>query len=156
MVKPSRSTTSYNPAHRRHAVRWYQPPPKCHAVGRNRKATRTARPGDRYNSEADWQDILEPHDWRIQSTRGDTTYWTKPFSRRGEVHATTNYRGVDVLKVFSSDAPPFETNQTYNKFAAYALLNHKGDFRKAARAIALDYNPNLLETNDQREEEDNQ
>jgi hypothetical protein len=119
-----------------------------------RGGIKNGRPGDRYNAKADWRDILEPHDWRIQSTRGDTTYWTKPLARRGEVHATTGYKGVDVLHVFSTDAQPFTAGECYNKFAAFTLLNFGGDFRKAARAIAHDYNPNPLETNDQREEED--
>jgi hypothetical protein len=39
------------------------------------------------------------------------------------------------LHVFSSAAPPFEQHHEYKKFAAFTLLNHGGDFRKAAKAL---------------------
>jgi hypothetical protein len=39
--------------------------------------------------------------------------------------------------VFSSNAWPFEPQTAYSKFAAYALLEHHGDFRAAARLLAL-------------------
>jgi putative DNA primase/helicase len=112
----------------------YSPPP---IVGRptSRRRSSSARPGDIYNQQADWRDILEAAGWSIQGTRGETTYWTKPFSRRGEVHATTNYRGSNLMVCFTSNAPPFTAGQSYTKFAAYALLNHKGDYSKAARAL---------------------
>ena len=108
---------------------------------RPQSGRRSGRPGDKFNAETEWADIMEGAGWHIQCTRGDTTYWTKPFSRRGEVHATTNYKGLDLLKVFSSDAPPFDTDTTYTKFAAYAMLNHKGDFSAAARALSARHNP---------------
>src|SRR5262249_42289775 len=38
--------------------------------------------------------------------------------------------------VFSTNAYPFEHETSYSKFAAYALLNHNGDYKAAARAIA--------------------
>ena len=37
---------------------------------------------------------------------------------------------------FSSNADPFEADQHYTKFAAYALLKHGGDYSAAAKALA--------------------
>jgi putative DNA primase/helicase len=93
------------------------------------------RPGDVFNRSATWEQILEPHGWTIASYRGETTYWRKPENYGPEHHATTAYGGRDTLHVFSSAAPPFEQHHEYKKFAAFTLLNHGGDFRKAAKAL---------------------
>ena len=39
----------------------------------------------------------------------------------------------NVLYVFSSNAAPFEPNQAYSPFAVYTLLEHGGDWERAAR-----------------------
>jgi hypothetical protein len=96
------------------------------------------RPGDLFNEQADWADILEPHGWIIEAVRGGTTYWRKPDSVGNEHHATTNYGGSDKLYVFSTAIPGFEANRPYSKFAAFALLNHSGCFKAAARALATE------------------
>jgi len=96
------------------------------------------RPGDRFNATANWPDVLEPHGWTIARTSGELIYWRKPGSYGREHHATTGHNGRDTLHVFSSSAAPFEPNAEYNKFAAYTLLNHGGDFRKAARQLKAD------------------
>ena len=38
--------------------------------------------------------------------------------------------------MFSSSASPFDADGKYNKFSAYALLNHGGDYSAAARELA--------------------
>src|SRR5262249_46808386 len=43
--------------------------------------------------------------------------------------------GADLLRVFSSNADPFEAGRAYGKFRAYALLNHGGDLSAAAREL---------------------
>ena len=95
-------------------------------------------PGDDYNARADWTEILEPHGWRLMRTRGDERFWLRPGKTpagRDDTSATTGYgdRG-DWLYVFSSSTE-FETETTYSKFAAYALLEHGGDHSAAARAL---------------------
>jgi hypothetical protein len=52
------------------------------------------------------------------------------------VSATTGYAGGASLYVFSSNAPPFMPGEGYSKSAAYALLEHGGDFSAAARELA--------------------
>jgi hypothetical protein len=65
----------------------------------------------------------------------EETYWRRP-GKRGPGHsATTNYRGLDYLYVFSV-ATVFEPEKAYSKFAAYTILEHGGDFSAAARTLA--------------------
>ena len=90
------------------------------------------RPGDLYNQQASWREVLEPHGWRfLWSDQANVSYWTKG---KGDVHATTNYGGNDLLYVFST-ATPFENNRSYNKFGAYAVLKHQGDLSAASREL---------------------
>jgi hypothetical protein len=94
------------------------------------------RPGDDYNQRASWADILIG--WKIDRTNGPVTYWTRPGKNSG-TSATTGYckgESGDLLHVFSSQAPPFKDHESYSKFAAFTLLNHNGDFRAAAKALA--------------------
>lgn len=86
------------------------------------------RPGDDFNDRAHWADILTPHGWTYMYHRGRAAYWRRPGKDSGEHSASTGREGVgadDRLYVFS-DATEFEPNVPYNKFAAYALLNHGG------------------------------
>jgi putative DNA primase/helicase len=95
-------------------------------------------PGDDYNAKADWAQILEPHGWRLVRTRGDERFWLRPGKQpatRDECSATTGYgdRG-DWLWVFSTSTE-FDTETTYSKFAAYAVLEHGGNYTAAAKAL---------------------
>jgi hypothetical protein len=94
------------------------------------------RPGDYFNRTRTWADVLTPHGWREHFTRGDETYWTRP-GRERVISATTNYAGLDLLKVFSTSTE-FDTTRTYSKFGAHTLLNYGGDFGNSARAIRLE------------------
>jgi putative DNA primase/helicase len=94
------------------------------------------RPGDVFNAQAEWRDILEPHGWLPIGQRGDLTLWKRPGKREAGCSATTNYAASDLLYVFTTNGDPFEPHTAYTKFAAYALLQHGGDFHAAARALA--------------------
>jgi hypothetical protein len=83
---------------------------------------------------ANWEDILCPCGWTISYTRGDTTYWQKPNSNDGS-HATTGWKGSNTLHIFSTACSPLEANETYNKFACYTLLYHKGDYKAAYQEL---------------------
>lgn len=93
------------------------------------------RPGDDFNSRTAWPEILEPAGWKRIYSRGEETYRRRPEKKVGW-SATTNYGGSDMFHVFSTNADPFEGEATYSKFAAFTLLNHGGDFRAAAKALA--------------------
>jgi hypothetical protein len=92
------------------------------------------RPGDRFAEATSWADILKPHGWDWVYSQGEVGYWRRPGKDYG-VSATTNYKGSDLLYVFSSSTE-FEPEQTYTKFGAYTVLNHGGDYKAAATALS--------------------
>lgn len=91
------------------------------------------RPGDDYEVRADWDEILRGT-FRPLVTRGSTTYWGWA-DGVGGVKATTGRDEHDRLFVFATGSP-FLAEVPYTKFGAYALLEHRGDHRAAARALA--------------------
>jgi hypothetical protein len=95
-------------------------------------------PGNWYARNKEWQDVLGPG-WTYLFTHGGESYWCRPGKLRG-VSATTNYKGSDSLKVFSTSTE-FETDEAYSKFGAYAHLKHGDDFIAAARAIRVEMMP---------------
>lgn len=92
------------------------------------------RPGDHFNRDAKWNDVLTPHGWTLVCERGGEQYWRRPGKAFG-ISATTNFAGSDLLKVFSTSTP-FDAEHTYSKFAAYVVLGHGGDFHAAAKELA--------------------
>jgi len=94
------------------------------------------RPGDDFVIRGNWYDILLPHGWQVHHVAGGTTYWTRPGKETRDGHSATTGRSADGdrLYVFSS-ATAFEPEMPYNKFAAYALLEHNSDYAAAARAL---------------------
>lgn len=110
-------------------------PRRQHAPQAARKTVvNGARPGDDYNARTTWQDVLGPHDWQVCEVRGDVTQWTRPGKDCG-CSATTNHAGSDLLWVFSSSTA-FDADRSYDKFGAYAVLEHGGDLAAAARSLA--------------------
>jgi hypothetical protein len=93
------------------------------------------RPGDDFAQRTDWAAILEPDGWRLHMKQDDVLHWTRPGKTTG-TSATTNALGTDRLKVHSSNGHPFDPQDSYSKFGAYALLNHGGDHDAAARELA--------------------
>ena len=87
-------------------------------------------PGNDFNARANWPDILTPHGWKLVDTYGEESRWCRPGKSDGP-GATTNYKGNDLLHVFTSNGYPLEQDEDYAKFTAYTLLNHEGDFKKA-------------------------
>lgn len=107
------------------------------------------RPGDRFNDEADWPEILEPAGWKyVADTVHDgeiVSAWTRPGKDEG-ISATTGIRSkglgdgepADLLYVFSTSTD-FEAERGYDKYGAWCVL-HGYDPRstEAARAIAAE------------------
>jgi len=91
-------------------------------------------PGDDYNRKVSWNQILEPLGWtKVYSTRDGVTAWRRPGKSEG-ISATTNHAGTDKFYCFTTSSV-FESETSYSKFAAYALIEHQGDFRAAAKAL---------------------
>jgi len=94
------------------------------------------KPGDDFNAKAKWSDILIG--WKQIYTSGGVTYWCRPGKDTG-ISATTGRNDGDNLFVFTTSTT-FEAEKPYSKFAAFAHLNHSGDFSSAAKALrALGY-----------------
>jgi putative DNA primase/helicase len=101
------------------------------------------RPGDAFGKATPWEEILEPHGWRMVRDLGSKKIWCRPEKEKG-ISATTGHcssNGHDLLAVFSSNAHPFEGPSVgkvcscHSKFDAYAKLNHGGDHSAAASAL---------------------
>lgn len=97
--------------------------------------TDSTRPGDDYNTRAQWADILDG--WTRTKQFTPTCYgWTRPGkSARDGISATTGRNPADNLYVFSSSTE-FETETPYSKFGAYTLLKFDGDYKAAAKHLA--------------------
>jgi putative DNA primase/helicase len=75
--------------------------------------------------------------WQVDRVKGGMTYLVKPGSNpRGGHHATIGFGGSDLFYNFSTAAWPFEAEESYSKFGAYAVLHHGGDFKAAAKELA--------------------
>ncbi|MFE3857815.1 DUF927 domain-containing protein [Streptomyces griseorubiginosus] len=97
------------------------------------RADGSLRPGDDFEARADWADILR-NVFRPLNTRGSETYWGWA-DGVGGVKATTGRDEHDRLFVFATGSD-FQSEVPYSKFGAYALLNHGGDHKAAARELA--------------------
>lgn len=114
----------------------YVPPPvgETRCLGRGeagtpvlRGAAEAERPGDDFNRRGDVRAALERFGW-ARVREGENEYWRRPGKTSGW-SATLKDR---VFYVFSANAAPFEANRAYAPFTVYALLNHGGDFERAA------------------------
>lgn len=91
------------------------------------------RPGDDFNETGDSREVLKRHGWTLVKP-GDNEHWRRP----GKVAGTSATLKDRVFYVFSTNAAPFEAGKGYAPFAVYAMLEHNGDFTKAASALASD------------------
>jgi hypothetical protein len=104
------------------------------------------RPGDRYEAETQWADLLAGDGWTLHSPRhgrqGDYELWVRPGKdARDGASASLYYGGTDLLKVFTSNAPPLRADETYTRFGYYAATRHGGDHAAAARALGSALRP---------------
>jgi hypothetical protein len=111
------------------------------------------RPGDAFEVQVTWEDVLvnRRETGRRAALVGESDgigYWVRPGKdpKDGQ-SATTNGTGLDRLIVFSSNWPPFNSEQhtdrggklrrtSYSKFEAEALIAHGGDWSKCAAQLA--------------------
>lgn len=93
------------------------------------------RPGDLFNQQASWEEVLIPHGWQLVRVTNGEGYWRRPGKRGPGISATTNHNGHDLLYVFSTSTV-LEFEKGYTKFSVYCLLNHNGNFSAAARELA--------------------
>jgi hypothetical protein len=90
-------------------------------------------PGDDYNERAAWEEILPGWTWLGRA--GDRQLLNTPLTGGGRQDGQTRATITgDVLYVFSTSTP-LPSGKGLSKFAAYAHLNHGGDFAAAAREL---------------------
>lgn len=95
-----------------------------------------SRPGDEWAATVRWSDLLERDGWTFSHVQGVEEYWVRPGKSRRDGHsATVNYRGSDLLKVFSSAVEGLEPESTYSKFGYLASVHFGGDFSRASQAL---------------------
>ena len=94
------------------------------------------KPGAAFaKSATPWVDVLTDGAACVREFDGKA-HWRRPGKTGGQISGTTGVcrsdDGRDFLYVFSSNWHPFEAQRCYDKFQAYALLRHGGDFAAAA------------------------
>lgn len=96
-------------------------------------------PGEAYNQTDAYYDVLRGHGWTLISVDSQKRgTWRRPGKDNG-ISATSNFKGFGGLYVFSTNAHPFESEKSYTPFGVYAFLEHDGDFKAAAQALAPMY-----------------
>lgn len=98
------------------------------------------RPGDRFNREATWAEVLVPHGWERGRDDQGREVWIRP-GKGSKDARSANTTPDGNLWIWSSEAHPFQAQKSYTKFAAYALLNFDGDLQAAGKALAQRYTP---------------
>src|SRR5262249_5430835 len=95
-------------------------------------------PGDDFNRRGwDWSQILDGAECVGQN--GTERLWRRPGKDTGHSASTghcTGDDGAELLKVFTSNWPPFEEEGSYSNSRACARLRRGGDLSAAARARA--------------------
>jgi putative DNA primase/helicase len=87
------------------------------------------RPGDDYNQREDIRPLLQRHGWKLIKP-GANEYWQRP----GKDHGTSaTLRGTSFY-VFTASTE-FQPGKSYSPFGVYAVLEHFGNFKEAAREL---------------------
>jgi hypothetical protein len=98
------------------------------------------RPGDDFDQRPPtWDALLTPHGWVCVRESDGVRYWRRPGKDTYAWSATTGRctsGGVQLFKVFTSSAAPFEEEKSYGPFRVWAFLEHQGDFTRAAGELA--------------------
>jgi putative DNA primase/helicase len=108
----------------------------------NHEGASGLRPGEDFNRRGtDWAQLLEPKGWRCVGGSGERRLWLRPGKKGPGLSATTGHcrnESGELFYPFTSNAPPFQADRPYNRFAVYTLLYHNGDFSAAAKTLAAE------------------
>ena len=94
--------------------------------------------GDLYNQKDDFIDILLKHGWTIVKEENDKIHFKRP-GKLEKGNSATFLKEPRLFYVFSSNALPFESEQSYSPFAVYSILECNGDFKEAVKQLANEY-----------------
>lgn len=94
------------------------------------------RPGDRWAAQTSFAEILDRAGWTMSHQAGEEEYWVRPGKNPRDGHsATVNYRGSNLLYVFSTAVDGLESETSYTKFGLYAHLFYGGDWHAATQSL---------------------
>jgi len=104
------------------------------------------KPGEAFNRSPNAADmvveLLKGHGWTLHHTDAENHHMTRPGKATGEGTSATVRRMDGLLFNFSSNAPTFSAQGRGDRgetpFSVYAHLQHGGDYRQAALALARD------------------
>jgi P4 family phage/plasmid primase-like protien len=91
------------------------------------------KPGEDYGQRGRWDELLTSNGWEfVRAATDGNRYWRRP----GRTHGISASVSPDDkwLYVFTSSTV-FDDERAYDKFGAYAYLEHGGDFRAAAAEL---------------------
>jgi putative DNA primase/helicase len=99
------------------------------------------RPGDVFNRNADWRELLESDGARFLFQHGERCHFARPGKSDRSTSATTGngHDGQDLLRIHSTNWPGLDAG-CYSKFAYWTYTRHGGDFKKSTKAAAELYN----------------
>lgn len=105
---------------------------------RLQRDSKSTLPGYDFNEHADPWPILEKHGWKKTKRTGTVNgepaeYLIRPGKDRGN---SATFIGGRTLYNFSANGYPFEPGKAYSPFAIYTLLEHAGDYQRAAKELA--------------------
>jgi hypothetical protein len=90
------------------------------------------KPGEDYDARGDFFGLLKAHGWKpLQGGK----YWTRPGKNAGISASWGHHPGM--FWVFTSSTE-LEQGRSYTPWQVYAMLEHGGDFRAAARQLAAE------------------
>ena len=111
------------------------PSPAAPPTRRMRPApSRGETPGDAFERQVDWADLLIPAGWAFVKRSGRSRLWRRPGKPAGVSASTGHTTDRDRLFLFSTSTP-FPAGQPVSKFHFYATLHHGGNHARAARAL---------------------
>jgi hypothetical protein len=90
-------------------------------------------PFDAFDKANSPLELLTTHGWTVEFTRGEVTYLKRPDKKERGISASWNHIPGRFF-VFTTNTG-FENEHVYKASAVYALLEHAGDFKAAARAL---------------------
>jgi len=94
-------------------------------------------PGADFDARGDVREILRAHGWIPNGTDKDgREFYLRPGKTVTKGAKSASLMDGRAFHVFTESAVPLEKGRTYFPFALFAALEHKGDYREAARALA--------------------
>lgn len=100
--------------------------------------TGAERPGEDFTRKISVQDfvaIFSAHGWKTLGTRGDYIYLNRPGAKNSRKTDAVIVQSKKLFVPYSTSVIGFDSDRGYSPYRSYAILNHGGDFKKAASAL---------------------